>query len=410
MVREYKKKRTTAYTPEDQLNAVKEVKEGTLTLRKAHQKYKISLGTLSNQMKGKGKGYSNAGHPTVFSKETELLMAQHLASLGEWGYPFDILDVRMFAKQVLCEADRHVPQFSDNLPSKEWARLFLKRNKDTIKLRKCQNFTPSKAALSAEDVTTFFNNLLQSLAEGDENGVPPKNLFNCDEINLSDDPGTKMCVFKRSTKYPERIQSSSKAAVSLMFCGSASGQILPLYVVYKSEHLWTTQTEGGPQNTRYNRSNSGWFDANTFADWFEFTFIPHCRTLDGRKVILGDNLSSHFSKRVLELSEQNNLTFICLPPNSTHLLQPLDVAFFAPLKRKWRKILDAWKSSQRKQSQLLSKDAFPRLLKQLCDEVCPFHETNDNLKSGFKKCGIYPLNAQPVIARLPGGLTGPQTT
>ena len=173
MVREYKKKRTKAYTPEDLLNAVKEVKEGTLTLRKAHQKYKISLGTLSNQVKGKGKGYSNAGHPTVFSKETELLMAQHLASLGEWGYPFDILDVRMFAKQVLCEADRHVPQFSDNLPSKEWARLFLKRNKDTIKLRKCQNFTPSKAALSAEDVTTFFNNLLQSLAEGDENGVPP---------------------------------------------------------------------------------------------------------------------------------------------------------------------------------------------------------------------------------------------
>ena len=290
MVREYKKKRTKAYTPEDLLNAVKEVKEST----------------LSNQVKGKGKGYSNAGHPTVFSKETELLMAQHLACLGEWGYPFDILDVRMFVKQVLCEAGRHVPQFSDNLPSKEWARLLLKRNKDTIKLRKCQNLTPSKAALSAEDVTTFFNNLLQSLAEGDENGVPPQNLFNYDETNLSDDPGTKMCVFKRSTKYPERIRSSSKAPVSLMFCGSASGQILPPYVAYKSEHLWTTWTEGGPQNTRYNRSKSGWFDANTFADWFEFTFIPHCRTLDGRKVILGDNLSSHFSTRVLELSEQNN--------------------------------------------------------------------------------------------------------
>ena len=66
MVREYKKKRTKAYTPEDLLNAVKEVKAGTLTLRKAHQKYKIPLGTLSNQVKGKGKGYSNPGHPTVF--------------------------------------------------------------------------------------------------------------------------------------------------------------------------------------------------------------------------------------------------------------------------------------------------------------------------------------------------------
>ena len=89
-----KEKDQKAYTPEDLLNAVK---ESALTLRKAHQKYKIPFGTLSNQVKGKGKGSSNAGHPTVFSKETELLMTQHLACLGEWGYPFDILDVRMFA-------------------------------------------------------------------------------------------------------------------------------------------------------------------------------------------------------------------------------------------------------------------------------------------------------------------------
>ena len=182
-----------------------------------------------------------------------------------------------------------------------------------------------------------------------------------------------------------------------MLRGSASGQILPPFVVYKSEHLWTTWTKGGPQNTRYNRSKSGWFDTTTLADWFEFSFIPHCRILNGYKVIIGSNLSSCFSKRVLELSEQKNVIFVCLPPNSTHLLQPSDVAFFTPLKRKWWKILDAWKSNQRKQFQLLSKDAFPRLLKQLCDDVCPFHESNANLKAGFQKCGLYPLNVQPVI-------------
>ena len=181
-------------------------------------------------------------------------------------------------------------------------------------------------------------------------------------------------------------------------------------MVYKSEHLWTTWTKGGPRNTRYNRTKSGWFNTTTFADWFEFSFIPHCPTLNGRKLILGDNLSSHFSKQFLELSEQNNITFICLPPNSIHLLQPPDVAFFAPLKRKWRKILDAWKSNQRKQSKLLSKDAFPRLLKQLCDNVCPFHESNANLKAEFKKCELYPLTGQPILQRLPGRIICPQTS
>ena len=52
MVREYKKKRTKAYIPEDLLNVVK---GDTLTLKPAHQEYKIPLGTLFNQVKSKAK-------------------------------------------------------------------------------------------------------------------------------------------------------------------------------------------------------------------------------------------------------------------------------------------------------------------------------------------------------------------
>jgi hypothetical protein len=31
--------------------------------------------------------------------------------------------------------------------------------------------------------------------------------------------------------------------------------------------------------------------------------------------------------------------FIFLPKNSTHLMQPLDFAIFAPMKRRWREVL-----------------------------------------------------------------------
>ena len=112
----------------------------------------------------------------------------------------------MFAKQVLCEEGKHIPQFNDNLRSETGQDcMFLKRNKDASRLRKCQNLTPSKAALSAEDVTTLLSILQQSLAEGDGNEIPPQNLFNYDETNLSDDCGTKLCVFKKSTKHLQRI-------------------------------------------------------------------------------------------------------------------------------------------------------------------------------------------------------------
>jgi len=66
------------------------------------------------------------------------------------------------------------------------------------------------------------------------------NLYNYDETNLSDDPGSKKCLYKRGVKYPERAKDNTKASISLMFCGSADGCMLPTYVVYKAEHIWST--------------------------------------------------------------------------------------------------------------------------------------------------------------------------
>lgn len=130
--------------------------------------------------------------------------------------------------------------------------------------------------------------------------------------------------------------------------------------------MWSTWVENGPEGARYNWSKNGWFDAACFKDWFEFHFLPAIRQLSGPVVLIGDNLSSHISKTVLELSHAQNVRFVCLPPNSTHLTQPLDVAFFAPTKRVWRDILKKWKeSASGSRFSTIPKDVFPTLLKEL---------------------------------------------
>jgi hypothetical protein len=64
-------------------------------------------------------------------------------------------------------------------------------------------------------------------------------------------------------------------------------------------------------------------------------FLCHIRTIPKEevKVLVGDNLAAHLSPVVTNLCEEHNIRFIFLPENSTHLLQPLDVGVFGPLKR-----------------------------------------------------------------------------
>lgn len=81
--------------------------------------------------------------------------------------------------------------------------------------------------------------------------------MNYDETNMSDELEKTKVIVKRGVKHPERVMNYSKTAISLMITGTADGNILPPYIVYKFEHLWDFWTVGGPSGCRYNRSNSG---------------------------------------------------------------------------------------------------------------------------------------------------------
>ena len=223
-----------------------------------------------------------------------------------------MLDLRVLAQTYLNSKGRIVKQFLNNLPSAEWAGSFLRRHKSELAARTCQNIKRARACVSAKEVSAYFNNLEQTLKDGEE--IPPSNLFNYDETNLSDNPGVKKCIFKRGTKYAERIKDNTKASISIMYCGSATGDLLPCYVVYKSEHLWSTWTEGAPPGTRFNRTRSDWFDACCFSDWFESLFLPHAKELSRRKLLIGDNLSATLQRRCyLLLRETILLLFVLLP-------------------------------------------------------------------------------------------------
>lgn len=187
------------------------------------------------------------------------------------------------------------------------------------------------AEKSVPEMIKFYQNLQHSLET-----IPPSNVLNFDETNLSDEPGSKKAIFERGTKHPERVIKSTKTSISIMFTGAANGLCLPHYVVYKADHLWIRWCRDGPPNTRYNKTMSDWFDMAMFDDWFESIVLPWASDLSRTKLVIGDNLSSHLSINTLKLCQENNIIFVFLPRIATHLTQPLDLAFFWPMKMEWR--------------------------------------------------------------------------
>lgn len=340
--------------------AVRDHEQG-MPLRTACSVYNVKRSTLADACKRKV--IRNPGRANELSEQEEKAIVDHLLCQSDWGFPLTRMEVSMLVKGYLDSKGVVSKRFKENMPGKKWMSGFLQRhsqlNRKVPKLIKA-----ARAKVDPETVNKYFDNLEKSLE-----GVPPENIVNFDETNVTDDPANKQVIIRRGEIYPVKVMTTSKSAISLMFAGTAAGTLLPPYVVYKSKELAESWTTGGPPGTRYNRSKSGWFDMIIFEEWFSTTLLSWAKSVDGEKVVIGDNVSSHFSKRVFELCAKHNIKFVCLPPNSTHLLQPLDVAFFSPLKTAWRNILNTWKQKARNKTLTLPKPSFPGLLKTLMEAI-----------------------------------------
>lgn len=104
------------------------------------------------------------------------------------------------------------------MPGVQWGKEFVERNKELLSMRMWHNISRKRAAINLEIVNRFFDNIENTLS-----GVPPQNIISDDETNLTDDPKSKLMIYRKGIKHAERILNVSKTSVSLMFACSADG-------------------------------------------------------------------------------------------------------------------------------------------------------------------------------------------
>ena len=82
-----------------------------------------------------------------------------------------------------------------------------------------------------------------------------------------------------------------------------------------------------------------------------------------------------------------------MPVHSSHLLQPLDVGCFSPLKSAYRRLVT---EGARVGINHIDKSEFLSIYTRAHTETL----STSNIRSGFRAKGLLPLNAEEVLARL----------
>ena len=205
-------------------------------------------------------------------------------------------------------------------------------------------------------------------------------------------PQSEQSVSKQNRNTYLTSSDEGKAMHTVLFCISAAGTYMLPFTVYKSTHLYDSWTIGGPQGAVYGCSAFGWMEDKLFEAWMKY-FVKYVKNLEKPILLLFDGHGSHLTYKTVKTALDNEIIILCLPPNTSHALQPLDVGVFANAKKSWRLILKQWYRETRLQK--VSKPVFPHLLKQLFEAL-----QKDHAVKGFKGAGIFPPNIKEVEHRI----------
>ena len=372
------KKPKHVYTASQMAQAVAAVKRG-MGVWKASATFKVPKTTLYDNTKGKYRNVAKRapGPGRALGAATEQALVDYALYMAERGFPLTRPALKALTRAVVSTKGLRVPFNMENGPSDKWIRSLLRRHKE-LSLRSADTLDNARANLSQEEVNKFFI-LLQNIKV--KYDLSPNQIFNVDETGFSGKETFRgKVVAKRGAKKVYQRPVRFPGHVTVVLAASAVGAILPPLVIFEGSLPGSMQ--GIPPSWAFTATKSGFIDSAIFLMWFRDVFLQQC----GRQrplVLIMDNHVSHLGPEVIDLAKKEQIELLCLPPHSTHLLQPLDVGVFNLLKRSMANYAVTLGYGGMR---AVPKNTFPNVLKVAIDRI-----SSAVVKSAFRTAGIFPL-------------------
>ncbi|KAF1987353.1 DDE-domain-containing protein [Aulographum hederae CBS 113979] len=232
-----------------------------------------------------------------------------------------------------------------------------------------------------------------------------QNTYNMDEKGFLIGVLNKMKRVYSSQNPPKGAgQDGNRNWITIIATICADGTSLPPGIIYAGggdlQYSWLVNWSID-KLAFFSSTPSGWTNDELGLSWLQKVFKPYSKNKPGFKegqyrLLFIDGHGSHLTVPFIKYCIQHDIILVAYPPHSTHRLQPLDVSLFSPLSTYYSQNLNERLFLTQGLSGISQKDFF--------DLVWPAYLrafTESNILSGFRKTGLYPLDAKQVLSQLP---------
>ncbi|KAG6995868.1 hypothetical protein FocnCong_v015214 [Fusarium oxysporum f. sp. conglutinans] len=292
-------------------------------------------------------------------------------------------------------ANRLLADRDASLVGKRWAINFIKRQPE---LKTCFQRRYDYQRAKCEDPTiirNWFRLVENTIAKY---GIRSDDIWNFDETGFMMGVISSGIVVTSSERHvkPKSVQPGNREWVTAIQAINAEGQAIdPFIVVAGQYHLANWYRESNlPASWAIATTQNGRTDNETGLEWLKhFNRCTTNRSTGPYRLLILDGHESHHSADFQIYCEENNIITLCMPPHSSHLLQPLDVGCFGPLKKAYGREIE--QLIRRSITHISKTEFFPAFY-----AAFQLTMTEANIKGGFRGAGLVPFDPEVVISKL----------
>ena len=381
------------WTEEQMLSAIEAVRKG-MAANKAAMLHGIPRSTLKDRLSGRVRHGTKPGPHPYLQPSEEKELVEYLRTAARIGYGKTRREVKSIAENVAIEKG----MLKAARISNGWWRRFMERN-PSLRLRRGDATAGVRLdAVNADNIRGYYA-LLKEIYDEFDFESHPERVYNMNETGVPLDPRPPKVIAAKGQKKVRYRSSGNKSQITVVGCGSATGQAIPPFIIFAAKQLNEPWTRDEVSGSRFAVSDSGWIDQELFFYWLRDHFMTNAVAARALLLLL-DGHSSHYEPASVRFAKENSIILFCLPPHTTHECQPLDCSLFGPLKVCWRQVVHDF--YRKNPGQAVSKLNFCSIFRQAWLKAV----TPDIVCAGFRKAGVIPYN--PDAVSLSGNTGGPE--